>query len=228
MSDLTVLTDALKGPLGDLIRQVAGPLAGEVGESLGVVARHYRYRLAVKMWQKTERMLRDAGITAKAVPPRLFLPISESASVEDDEDVHTRWAALLANAATSENSVHPSFIEILRELTPEDAQLLDRLYDSCESKRTRRVTPWVYPITYAERKRREAAGENPIEPFQNLVRLGLVETEYTVDKQAGKVKVVRSKATVDPPKLKSHTEVTKFALRFVQACRAPKKPTSDT
>lgn len=167
--------------LGDMLRKIAGPLADEFGESLGVWARHYRFRLGLKMLQKTQRMLREAGIAPQAVPPRLFLPILESASIEDDEDLHARWAALLANAAAAPSSVHPSFIEILRQLTPDDAHLLDKLYDSCETKRTRMVTPWVNIITYAERERRVAAGENPEESFQNLIRLGLIQADYDVD-----------------------------------------------
>src|SRR5208282_558587 len=100
MDDLS--TEAAKQalePIGDILRKIVGPLADEMGESIGVVARHYRYKLAAKMLQKTERMLIAAGIDPHAVPPRLFLPIIENASMQDDEDLHTRWAALLANAA---------------------------------------------------------------------------------------------------------------------------------
>ena len=74
---------------------ITGPLADEFGESLGVWARHDRYKLGIKMFQKTQRMLGEAGITPQAVSPRLFLPILENASIEDDEDLHSRWAALL-------------------------------------------------------------------------------------------------------------------------------------
>jgi len=42
----------------DLLRKIAGLLAEEIGESIGVVARQYRYKLAVKMFKKTERMLK--------------------------------------------------------------------------------------------------------------------------------------------------------------------------
>src|SRR5437879_722930 len=55
-------------PLGDLLRKIAGPLADEIGESLGVWARHYRFRLGLRMLQKTERMLKEAGITPKLFP----------------------------------------------------------------------------------------------------------------------------------------------------------------
>lgn len=223
MDDLS--TEAVKQGLqqvGDIMRRISGPLADEIGEGMGVVARHYRYRLAVKMYQKTERMLINAGIDPHAVPPRLFLPMIENASMQDDEDLHTRWAALLANAATSPDSVHPSFIEVLRQLTPKDAKLLDDLYDSCVTKGGRGVQPWVRTITYAERERRMAEGENPQEQFENLTRLGLIDTEYELDDNKIKVKFARSsgRAKVDA-KLDSDDYLTDFAFRFVRACRAP-------
>lgn len=208
--------------VGDLLKRIAGPLADEIGESLGVVARHYRFKLALKMLQKTQRMLREAGIAPQAVPPRLFLPIMDGASIEDDEDLHSRWAALLANAATSPTLVHPSYVEILKQLTPEDARLLDKLHDSCKAKRSRTVTPWVDLITYAERERRVAEGENPEVPFQNLLRLGLVETVYTIDSSKIKVRLTQGRSAKFEGDLDSHYELTESADAFVQACRAPK------
>jgi hypothetical protein len=144
--DLTEIAKQTLEPVGDLVKRIAGPLADEIGESLAVVARPYRIMLSVKMFQKTQRMLKEAGISPHAVPPRLFLPILENASIQDDEDLHTRWAALLANAAASPNFVHPSYIEILKQLAPEDAILLDKLYDYCNLKKTSRVTRWIEPI----------------------------------------------------------------------------------
>lgn len=209
-------------PVSDVLKRMSGPLADEIGESLGVWARHYRFRLGLKMFQKTQRMLSEAGISPQTVRPRLFLPIFDGASVEDDEDLHSRWAALLANAATSPTLVHPSYIEILKQLTPEDAQLLDRLYDSCKSKRHRSVTPWVDTITYAERERRVAAGEHPEGPFQNLVRLGLIETVYTINSSKVKVRYTQGRSSKFEGKLDDHYELTETADAFVQACRAPK------
>jgi predicted transcriptional regulator len=180
------------------------------------------------MFLKTTRMLRDAGIDPRAVPPRLFLPIVENASVQDDDDLHTRWAALLANAATTPNLVHPSYIEVLRQLSPKDAELLDKLYDSCVSKGNRSVQRWDRSISLAERDRRTAAGENPEEQFQNLTRLGLIATEYDLNANKIKVKMPRggvagvlSGGAQVNAKLDTYDYLTDFAMRFVQACRAP-------
>lgn len=211
----------------DMIRRIAGPLADEIGETIGVHARGYRIKQAVKVLKETQRMLIDAGISPHAVPPRLFLPIVESASVQDDEDLHMRWAALLANAAAIPDSVHPSYIEVLRQLTPKDAKLLDELYDECMRKGGRRVQAWS-GITWAERERRTIAGENTQEQFDNLVRVGLIATEYELDDSKIKVGLpqigrggVAAKRVKVKAQLDSADHLTDFAMRFVKACRAP-------
>lgn len=71
-------------------------------------------------------MLDAASSEIKPIAPRLFFPVLEAASIEDNDEMQTRWAALLANEATSVGSVHPSFLEILRQLALEDARLLDK------------------------------------------------------------------------------------------------------
>jgi Abortive infection alpha len=227
--DVTEIAKQTLAPVGDLVKRIAGPLADELGESLALSLRPYRIRLAAKMFQKTQRMLKEIGVTPHVVPPRLFLPLMENASIQDNEDLHTRWAALLANAATSPNLVHPSFIEILKQLAPEDAIYLDRIYDHVQSKKNSRVTPWIESITIAERDRRTKEGENPEVPFNNLIRLGLIEVGYEIDERKIKVKVPRFDMTKHPGveadfsgDLEDYYLLTDVGKAFVQACRAPK------
>lgn len=218
--------EGMLAPFHELLQQLLGPAVTEVGQGLADSARVWRLERQIRLWVKVKNMVETANLPIKPVAPRLLFPILEAASLEDDDNLQSHWAGLLSNAATDPNSVHPSFIEVLRQLTPEDAQLLDRLYDSCESKRTRTVRPWVDPISYAEREERVAAGENPMPSFQNLMRLGLIETEYEIDKRGTAVdlKHVRfGSAKIPPSKLETHYELTEFAVRFVQACRALRK-----
>lgn len=205
------------------LNKLTGPLAVELGETFGIWARGYRIEQAVKTLRKTIRMLEESGINPGRIPPRLFLPLLESASIEDDEDMRQRWAALLANASAVTGSVHPSFIDILKRLSPEDARLLDRLYDYCVSKKTQVVRPWVEIISLAEHERRSVEGEHPEIPFENLVMLRLIETVYEVDDATTKVtlRMDTLKADIDA-ELDTYHKLTDFAMRFVKACRAPK------
>jgi hypothetical protein len=117
------------GKIADLINRLAGPLADEFGMMLGDTARVFRVKNWVRTVQKTERILEQAGLPLKAVPPRLFLPISEACSVEEDESLQQMWAGLLATASQQADAVSPSFVETLKQLTPDEARYLNDLYD---------------------------------------------------------------------------------------------------
>jgi hypothetical protein len=195
-------------PVGDVMKRIAGPLADEIGESLALIARPYRIALSVKMFQKTQRMLKEAGMPAQPVPPRLFLPMLEAASIENDEDLHTKWSALLANAASSDK-VHPSYIEILKQLTPADARLLDKFYDTTNPK-----SRWLDNVL-------DALDENQHGiPFQNLMRLGLIQITYEVDGM--KVHIPHGEDAFVSGDMDEHHWLTGFAVSFIEACRAPK------
>jgi hypothetical protein len=90
--------DALKiiDKAADLLHKLAGPMAEEFGALFGDKVRVYRVKNLVATIQKTERILRDAGLPANAVPSRLLLPIVENSSVEDNETLQEMWAGLLS------------------------------------------------------------------------------------------------------------------------------------
>lgn len=146
-------------PVTDILRQLLGPAATE------------------------------AGLELKIVTPRILFPILESGSIEDDENMRDRWAALLANTATGnyQDRVYP---EILRQLSAADAQLLRMcLYVVLRAPYNRMAPPWANSVSPAinefnEAKRRHDVWEcqhvgNPVSfptsdlSVENLTRLGL-------------------------------------------------------
>jgi hypothetical protein len=118
-------------PFTSIVRRMLGPAADELAEMWRDRVRLYRYERQLKCVQKAERMAQDAGFTPQAVPPKILFPLLEGASFEDNEDLHTMWAALLANAASPENAgkVRPGFIVILKGMSPDEAALLKWLVD---------------------------------------------------------------------------------------------------
>src|SRR6266478_1121890 len=84
-------------PFTAIVKRMLGPAADEVAEQLQTEIRVYRYGRTLKLLEKAERMAQDAGYTPTAVPIKLLFPILEGASFEENEDLHTMWAALLAN-----------------------------------------------------------------------------------------------------------------------------------
>lgn len=209
-------------PLHKLLDQLLGPAATAVGLSFGDQAEVWRVKRKLRFLKEIKRLLDEADSDIKPIATKLFFPVYEAASIEDDDDMQTRWAALIANEATKIGSVHPSFIEILRQMSPDDARLLDRLYDRCITMLTRAVTPWAESITQAEMEQRVQAGENPYIPFKNLVRLGLIETVYTIDSKKVQIHSTQGRSSKFDGKLEHHNELADIAYLFVQACRAPK------
>src|SRR6266568_757412 len=76
-------------------------------------------------------MAQEAGFTPQAVPPKILFPLLEGASFEDNEDLHTMWAALLANAASpgGQDAVKPGLIAILKKMSHDEAALLNWVFD---------------------------------------------------------------------------------------------------
>jgi len=114
---------------GKVAYDIAGPLAKELGEMLKEEVQPYRAPRRKRLLEKTAAMLRDGEIRAHAVPGRILFPILEYASHEDDDDLHSKWAALLAHAASVDGAEsYPTvFTAILSELSPREVLLLDTL-----------------------------------------------------------------------------------------------------
>jgi hypothetical protein len=218
----------------DIFKKLAGPLAYEVGEMLGAKAREYRLRNAIKILLRTKKMLADAQINPQPIPPRLFLPAIQAASTEDNDILQERWAALLANASNPalSQSVLPSFVEVLKEMTPEEARLMTSIYEKAMTPeylmedgkiphdRGKMIGTFhemesligLSPTRFASRKDQQAALV-----VDDLVRLGLVDRLpwYPTSRADPSELLARQPG-------ESQYFLTPFGLAFMSACRAPK------
>ena len=205
--------------IADLVNKLAGPLAEEAGMMLGDTARVYRVKNWIGTVEKTERLLRDSGRPANAVPPSLFLPIMEASSIEDNETLQEMWAGLLATASQQTDSFSPSFIETLKKLTPDDARHLEVLcQESLKFFKQERLTDGMELVLWAFEDCRHAPAEFNVPPgvcADTYVRLGLIRSTYLVDSY-----LARSGPTVTS-EVNSWYEFTEYAVRFLDACHGP-------
>jgi hypothetical protein len=121
--------EKLMDPVSELVKKLAGPAAEEVGLSLQDSVRVWRAKRQYRLFEKMNGFIADAGFEPKPIALKTLLPALDYASVEDDEELHTAWAALLANAADPRNAggYWPSFPAILKEITPREAKFLNAL-----------------------------------------------------------------------------------------------------
>ena len=112
---------------GEFFNRVFG---GLVEDGVGIVAdklKYYRIERAALLATKTEERLRKRGIeTTVPVAPKMAIPLIENATLEDDDELHTLWANLLANAMDPDKSheVKHTHVSILKEMESLDVRIL--------------------------------------------------------------------------------------------------------
>jgi hypothetical protein len=221
MSDLGEIMNS--GPVdkvADLVHKLAGPMFDEFGAILADKVRVYRAKNLVSTVRKTERILREAGLPGNAVPTRLLFPIMEASSVENTETLQEMWAGLLATASQQTDSVSPSFIETLKQLTPDEARHLELIcQETLKFLAKERLTAETEVALWAFGARRYIGPkEFDIPPGvypDTYERLGLLRRTYKVDSSFdGWDEKVSSEVDY-------WYEFTEYAIRFRDACRGP-------
>ena len=131
--------EAALGPATRLLEKIAGSAFDELDQHFGDRVRQYRFKNQLRVFAKLETFVLEAGFDPRSIPLKTLFPLLDYSSLEDDENMQARWAALLANAANPDSSVEvpPSFPEILKTLSPDEAKLLDGIYDICLSAEIR-------------------------------------------------------------------------------------------
>jgi Abortive infection alpha len=173
--------------VSDLLHSLLGPAAQQYGLLLGekVLVRRLEYRIGnlAKILGKVKQMHAEVGIEPRVIPPRVSIPAVDAASVEDDETVQERWAALLANAADPQfqANILPSFVEVLKQLTPEEARLLQHIYKVAEIEGVGEDAILIGNIAALSKCLTEAedgtqpTGENRLALMSDdLIRLGII------------------------------------------------------
>jgi hypothetical protein len=204
----------------DLLHRLAGPMFDEFGAILADKARVYRAKNLVSTVRETERILREADLPANAVPTRLLLPIIEASSVENTETLQQMWAGLLATASQQTDSVSPSFIETLKQLTPDEARHLEVIcQETLKFHKKERPNDGMELVLWAFGPRSNV-GPNEFEVPPGVYpdtyeRLGIIRRNY----------IVHSNFDGFTAKVSSEVdgwyELTEYAVRFLDACRGP-------
>lgn len=161
-----LLTDIGKAAATEAVKQgykdALQPAARQIGKSLETVFRLFNVGLApvrAAAWsgEQLEEYVKNEiapklAYTAQEniVPPNAHIAVPAVIALtytHEQDELREMYANLLANAMDSDtkDSIHPSFIEVIRQLTPTEAQLLsmlDELHDwktntLCTSKVTK-------------------------------------------------------------------------------------------
>lgn len=205
----------LFGPVSDLFLKLTGPTAEEYGLMWAESVRVRRTKRLVNGLAKTKRLVEAAGFEPRTVPDKLLLPIFNGMSVEEDEDLQTMWAALLANAASPENPgrVNPGFAAILTKMSRDEAVLMNWIYDAVEGSVNHKA------ITFGEAYEAVSIGtEHLAASFNALEAEQLVHDEQAPSAHPQKGLGKTFSVTTGP----SEYSLTNRGYFFVTACQPPK------
>lgn len=197
---LELAKEAVKEVAKDAYADVGRPIAKPTGELVGLVPRAIKAALApVEKWvlqreynvaetkllleKKLERVQPEL---IEAPEPFIAVPALQYISYcMDNDELRDMYANLLANSMNSvvKNGVHPGFVEIIKQLCPDEARILKHmqinLYVPTISLRVSMKTGGTKVIVKEFSNIPRICGcENPVQSekyFDNLVRLGLVD-----------------------------------------------------
>jgi hypothetical protein len=200
----------LEPAVQEFAAEVTGAARTELGAWMADHVRYRRWRTQLRILGKAAAQARAAGFAPGRVPLKTLAPLLDGGSLEEDEEMVDRWAALLANAAGAKHRVPPSFPSVLRELEPTAARILDFIWDG-----HLRIAPELrrrFGITIEDHERRMfgVSDEEFAFHLDNPIRLRLIDSpdDYL------------DPASTEPPGFR----LTAFGAAFVHACHRPDQP----
>jgi hypothetical protein len=121
------------------VKNLLGPVTQElglIGDDIGSILRFYVNRNLRRIFTKWAEQRNE-----KPLPPDTdmgkLMPLLQLASMQDNDELQERWAALLDNAVKTPDGVLPSFGQTLSQLTAQEARYVHHLYVHVEAKRKR-------------------------------------------------------------------------------------------
>jgi len=185
-----------------------------------------KMRLAQQALTKAQEILREAGIQAGPVPMKIVVPLLQYASLEEDEYLRGKWAAMLANAAEPGGKVRASLAEVLRQLTPQAVLFLDALFTLTEERMASALS------NPAQDQRGDPAKNlgmqhELLELFRKTVQTA--NADEVGSEFSTVVDTLRRNNIIDGPVLgRSQVSFTAFGLEFIRSCRPPRTKILET
>lgn len=207
-----------------LLYDFLSPGTREAGEWLADEIRLFRtrrrFRKMSQVLQQAHDLLTAAGIKSEPVRDIILIPALETSSLLEDEeqDLTAKWAGLLASASAGA-AVHPGHVEILKQLSSDDARVLDAIYGH----------GWNSLVAESVRERVGLSFEGFTLVKENLVRLGLIRPGFEESRLPSNYGAWASNSKPTQPVFGDtstiHTaksiRLTPLGESFVATCRGP-------
>lgn len=186
-------------------------------EELGLLGRDqirfWRFKRQVRISILDEDYLKKKNVSPRKVPLKTLVPLLEYGSMEEEEKMQEKWAALLAKAADPEYSINlcTTYSEKLRQLSPAEVKILDLMFDTYEN-----TVPEERSQSFVNHKKiQELIGITQEEYsllLENLTRINLLKDQ---------VEFIKMGSQLSAPEDDTNTikRLSFFGVNFVKYCR---------
>jgi Abortive infection alpha len=187
LADKAPATIMIAGSIQLLSKLLGRPLE-ETAELAADVVKGWRYRLQAhnynKLMETTQKKLDKEGITPQPIPAKTLFSLLDTATLEEDPILQDMWSSLLVNAADPKtaSSINVTFIELVKQLSPQEAKILEMIYSDEIYKIMERHPKWIND--WIPKKAILYLLENPDDyelVISNLERLKLIKVEAVMD-----------------------------------------------
>ncbi len=121
--------EAAKNVFG-FVNDITSPPAKELGGLIADQIRYFRFKTQFNILKKARAFVEEQCSGVEKVSLKVLAPLLENCSWEENEALQDKWAALLINAVSVDvkHENIGTYVELLRQITPTQATLLDFLF----------------------------------------------------------------------------------------------------
>jgi hypothetical protein len=129
--------DNLTSAAKEFLQKVITPPLEELGLLVADQVKLYRFKNQVAILNKAEAFLKEKGVKTRKVSLKILTPLLEESSLEEEETLQNKWAALLANTVAENSKLDTTlYSHVLSQLTQKDAELFEIVYKLSTTKHT--------------------------------------------------------------------------------------------
>lgn len=119
----------------DFVDKLISPSVEETGLLLKDKISFWRFSNQIKTLVKAKEICAKNNISTKQISLKLLCPLLEYSSLEEDEFLTDKWAALLSNLVDSEQNIQNHvFPYILSQISRKEFQILENVYDDKDNR----------------------------------------------------------------------------------------------
>jgi len=161
----------------EFLQKVITPPLEEIGLLFADKVKYWRLKNQINILIKAEDYLKQKGIKTRKVNIKVMAPMLEEISMEEEDSMQTRWAALMANTVSEGSTINTTlYSHILGQMTRSDAELFDIIAYACTTvRKNEQISVTVKEYTTIHADQLMHINRDAYVVIDNLLRLRLIK-----------------------------------------------------